>query len=230
MKIIISIDDVNPKPDWQILSTPVEGWLRSLNQKYGARFTCFIPSNYHGEFPLSKNKEWIRELNSIPWIECAAHGHLHMTSAPTRFGECEFYELDTWRSVDNRMGELKKEWDSIGVQPRGWKPPGWLCSLAFNDWMNSLYLSEKNWFKYVSLHCEHNHGMNWNCKTFFGHDGIHQTNISIHNDDMIMLTSHIAGDWNDNVWNQANYDQLCHSLDYLVENYECEFKTLKECL
>ena len=44
-----------------------------------------------------------------------------------------------------------------------------------------------------------------------------------------MFQSHIAGDWNDNVWNETNYNQMRLSLDALNKN-KIEFKTLGECL
>ena len=44
---------------------------------------------------------------------------------------------------------------------------------------------------------------------------------------MIMFQSHIAGDWNDNVWNEANYNQMKLSLEALKE---VKYKTLSECL
>ena len=47
---------------------------------------------------------------------------------------------------------------------------------------------------------------------------------------MIMFQSHIAGDWNDNVWNENNYNQMRLSLKYLVDNVQVEFKTIQECL
>ena len=46
---------------------------------------------------------------------------------------------------------------------------------------------------------------------------------------MIMFQSHIAGDWNDNVWNEDNYKQMRLSLSHLKQ-YKPKFKTLKECL
>lgn len=230
LKITVSIDDCHPAKNWRILGDPTENWLRSLNEEFGAKFVLFVPSNYHREFPLSQNKSWIQELNSIPYFEIAGHGHFHQTSSPGKFGECEFAELNSWREVDNRMGLLKREWDAVEIQPSGWRNPGWLCSDTFNEWINSMQLSKKNWFKYVALHYEHNHNLQWNCKTFFGHDGIQQENISIHNGDMVMFQSHIAGSWNHNVWNESNYDQLRLSLEHLVGQYDCEFKTLKECL
>ena len=45
-----------------------------------------------------------------------------------------------------------------------------------------------------------------------------------------MYQSHIAGDWNDNVWNEDNYLQMVESLKFLVSEFEIEFKTLNECI
>ena len=44
-----------------------------------------------------------------------------------------------------------------------------------------------------------------------------------------MFQSHIAGEWNDNVWNEANYKQMRLSLSYLKDQ-GAKFKTLSECL
>lgn len=231
LRIVISIDDVHPAKHWRILGDKTEKWLRTINEKYGAKFTCFVPSNYHNQFPLSKHKEWVQELASMDFVEIACHGHLHMTSDPKRFGECEMLELDTDRKCMDRFREMFNEWENGGYLPSGWKNPGWLCHPKWNEYINGMYFDYTDPFvQYVSLHYEHNQGMKWDCKTFFGHDGIQQTNISIHNSDMIMLTSHIAGNWNHNVWNEDNFEQLCLSLDHLVENYDCEFKTLCECI
>lgn len=226
LRICISIDDVHPQAGWRILGDPTEHWLRSINKKYGAKFTCFVPSNYHDRYPLSGHVEWVKELGSIDWIELAAHGHYHHTSDPARFGECEFVELQKMHDVLNRLRMMFDEWDTVDYLPIGWKSPGWLTS------QNTASLIPIQ-FDYASVHDEHSNDVRWgrsDFKIFKGHDGIHQTDISIHNGDMIMLSSHIAGGWNDNVWNQMNYEQLCLSLEYLTEKYNCEFKTLKECL
>lgn len=235
LNLTISIDDCCPKPGWNILGTPVEKWLRSLNEEFGAKFTLFCPSNYHQEYPISKHHEWIKELNSIPYFELAAHGHFHQTSDPKRFGECEFAEINLYKDVGLRLYEMWSEWYYCGIIPVGWRNPGWLCSEGAKSCIERVMKVEgfgagEYEFKYVALHYEHNHGMQWNCKTFFGHDGIHQTDIGIHNQDMIMFQSHIAGDWNDNVWNERNYDQLRLSLEHLCNEHQIEFKTLKECL
>ena len=45
-----------------------------------------------------------------------------------------------------------------------------------------------------------------------------------------MFQSHIAGDWNDNVWNERNYQQMRMSLSHLTSTLEVQFKTLEQCL
>ena len=44
-----------------------------------------------------------------------------------------------------------------------------------------------------------------------------------------MFQSHIAGDWNDNIWNKTNYEQMRVSLKHLSK-MNVEYKTLSECL
>jgi hypothetical protein len=227
--VTIAIDDVHPQKGWRILGDKTEMWLRELHEQFGARFTLFIPSNYHGQYPLSEHKEWVKELASIEWLELAAHGHLHMTSDPKRFGECEMLELNTSEDCSNRYADMMQEWMECGVSVSGWRNPGWLCSPMWNDYIRYIKEMYNNTFEYVAVHYEHNKGMTWPCKTFFGHDGIQQEKISVHNGDMIMFQSHIAGNHNHNVWNSDNFEQLKLSLDYLTKNHSCEFKTLKEC-
>lgn len=243
MTITISIDDVNPQPGWRILGDPTEKWMRSLNEEFGCKFTLFVPSNYHGEYPISEHKEWVEELASINWIEIAAHGHYHQTSDPNRFGECEFAEIDTVPGGLKRMWEMWAEWYECEYIPSGWRSPGWLCSKESMECIQNGYglkmISGDNIefrLKYAAIHYEHNRGLQWKIPTLYGHDGIQQENIGIHNvsdkypEGMIMYTSHIAGSWNHNVWNKTNYEQLRLSLSHLVEQYQCEFKTLNECV
>lgn len=222
LKLNIACDDVNPLKGYRILGDKTETWFRKLNEDYGVKFTLFIPSNYHAKAPISQHKEWVQELNSIEWLELSAHGLLHDTADRTKWGECEMFEPNPL--IAGVINDMLGEWyEAIGNYPRGFRPPGWLCS---ENAKNTL----EKCFDYVAIHYEHNQGMQWQCKTFFGHDGIQQENISIHNEDMIMFQSHIAGKHNHNVWNEQNYDQLRLSLDHLFENYNIEPKLLKECL
>lgn len=223
--INIAIDDCNPLKGYRILGEKPEKWLCELNERYSCKFDLFCPSNFHNQAKLSDNKEWIRELNSIPYLNLNAHGHFHQTSNPVQLGECEFFEIRTVNEALERVKLIYHEWTEcgLGFHKLGWRSPGWLCSEG------SKHVLEQN-FKYAAIHYEHNQGMEWNCKTFFGHDNIQSENISIHNDNMIMFQSHIAGKHNLNVWNEENFEQLKLSLDHLTQNYNCTFKTLQECI
>lgn len=231
LSLTVSCDDINPHPQYRLLGTPAEKWFRALNDEFGVKFTLFCPSNYHRQHPISKHKGWIQELNSTGFLELCCHGHFHQTSRPNLFGEMEFAEIHSENIALERIQMIEDEWSVCGfnIGEMGWRNPGWCCSVQ------SKNVIQYN-FKYVALHNEHNQGMNWNCKTFFGHDGIQQENISVHNlepdgeSGMIMFQSHIYGKHNHNVWNEHNYEQLRLSLTHLVEAYNIEFKTLKECL
>jgi hypothetical protein len=186
---------------------------------------------------LRDNKEWIQELNSIEWIELAAHGHFHETSNRSRYGECEFLELDS-DDASYRMMLCCDAWVESGVDwPQGFRPPGWLVNPEANCAINAYTIDCRQdypIFKYVAIHNQHNNGLKWNCKEFFGHDDIQGEIVSIHNGDMIMFQSHICGDWNKNVWNQQNFEQFQHTLEYIYSEwgsaYDLKPKTLIECL
>ena len=66
------------------------------------------------------------------------------------------------------------------------------------------------------------------CEMFFGCDGIHETeNLNLYNNKFI-FQSHIAGDWNDNIWNKDNYENFRNILKYLSEQYKLEYKTFNQ--
>ena len=218
MEITIAIDDLHPETGWGMPGDKCMFYLDELNKEFGAKFTLFIPSNYHHKFPLSKHIEWVDWLKSIPYFELAAHGHFHECER-NDIGECEFFELDTPEKAQLRIHQMLSEWEKVNHKPVGWRNPGWLAHpLAINE-------LDKH-FEYAAIHYEHNHNIPWECKTLFGHDGINETNIQIHQGN-IMFQSHIAGDWNDNVWNEDNYQQLRISLQHLLQ-YNPKFSTLQE--
>jgi len=221
LNITISIDDINPLEGWGIEGDIQMSYLEDLYKEFGAKFTLFIPSNYHKQAPLSKHKDWVDWLKSKDYFELAAHGHYHECENEG-IGECEFWELNTEQKAKDRINLMLKEWEAVGHKPEGWRNPGWLG--------NHIAIKELGGhFKYAAVHYEHNHNNKWLCKTFYGADGIDITDIKVHNDNMIMFQSHIAGDWNDNVWNKTNYEQMRVSLKHLSK-MDVEYKTLSECL
>ena len=63
----------------------------------------------------------------------------------------------------------------------------------------------------------------------FGHDGINETDsINIWNENTFMFQSHIAGDWNDNIWNEKNYENFRNVLEYLQKSYKLDYRTIGE--
>ena len=219
INLTIAIDDVNPKKDWRILGDKTEKYLFDLNKEFGAKFTLFIPSNHHNTGKLSENKEWIHELNDSGIFELAAHGHYHKTSDVNRFGEMEFFDMTEQECID-RLKLLQDEWESVDITPQGWRNPGWMCQSHCVPHLSKI-------FKYSAVHYQHNNNLKWDCKMIFGADGIHESNISLH-DNNIMFQSHIFGDWNKNTWTDQTYNQIRLSLEYLVQNYDISFKTINE--
>lgn len=225
----IACDDINPKKGFRLIGEPAEKWFRQLNEEFGCRFTLFVPSCYHNQYPISQHKEWVRELNSIEWLELSTHGHLHQTPDASKYGECEFAYLTDEVEISQRLHDMFWEWDQVGIYPVGFRTPGWVLSDNSKKVIERFVYDNRK-IEYVAVHYEHNRNLQWNCKTFFGHDGIQQEHIEIHNGNMIMFQSHIAGKHNHNVWNEENYNQLRMSLTHLFENYSLTPKTLKECL
>lgn len=223
IRITIAVDDVHPEPGWGMQDDQAMKWMDTLHKDFGAKFTLFIPSNYHGRAPISQHRGWIHWLDSLGYMELAAHGHFHETSDRRRFGECEFYELTDPAAIRTRIEMMFDEWINVGELPRGWRSPGWLAS------PQAAYELSTDFF-YAAIHTDHDSPRNWLCSTVQGHDGIHSGEVTLHQQDCIMFQSHIAGDWNDNVWNQHNFDQLWSSLAHLTGIYDVTFCTIGEII
>jgi len=75
--VTISIDDLHPEKGWGCYGDKSVAYLKNLWEEFGCKFTLFIPSNYHGEYPLSEHKDWVNYWLEQEWVELAAHGHYH---------------------------------------------------------------------------------------------------------------------------------------------------------
>ena len=216
--IIIAVDDVHPEQGWGCEDDQATEYLEELNKEYGCKFTFFVPSCYHKKFYLSEYRDWITYWKSKDWVELAAHGHYHMCEQEG-IGECEFLELTTEQEVEDRLAEMFVEWAEVGHMPRGWKNPGWVVH------PNAVDIISK-YFDYVALHDNHNNNLIWNTKMLFGYKGINESSsIDIIND-TIMFQSHIAGEWNDNRWNDENYEHFRLILNYLEKEFILKYKTM----
>lgn len=219
LNLTVAIDDIHPEKNWGMPDDECMQYLDLLNKEFGTKFTLFIPSNYHGQYPLSEHKDWIDWLKSLGYFELAAHGHYH---ACTRhdIGECEFFELDNDNIVIERIQMIFNEWNKVEHIPVGWRNPGWLAHPIAVKHLGK-------YFKYAAVHYEHNHNLQWDCNMIFGADGIHETDIKLHNGNL-MFQSHIAGNWNKNSWIKENYEQFRTSLEFLHEQYTINNKFIME--
>jgi hypothetical protein len=222
INLTVAIDDIHPEKGWGLPGDECMYYLDELNKEFGTKFTLFIPSNYHNQYPISQFKDWIDWLISLGYFELAAHGHYHQTTNKEHFGEMEFAELQDSSKIAERISLMQKEWEAVNVIPKVWRNPGWICSKQSHEQLKQI-------FEVVAIHYDHNMGLYWDtCKTVYGHDGIHETDIKLHNGNCLMFQSHIAGDWNKNVWNKDNFDQFHSSLTYLHDTYSITNKFISE--
>ena len=220
--VTISIDDLHPEQGWGCEGDESVGYLEELNKEVGCKFTLFIPSNYHRKYPLSKHKDWIKFWKSKEWVELSAHGHYHQCERDD-IGECEFFELDKDFFAEKRVVECLGEWKLAGHKPLGWRNPGWL---AHPEAIRVI----GPYFKYAAIHEEHNNNIPWDCKVFTGCDGINEIDSIQIYENRFMFQSHIAGDWNDNCWNNENYENFRNILNFLSKEYELNYVTIQELL
>ena len=222
INLTVAIDDIHPEKGWGLPGDKCMYYLDELNKEFGTKFTLFIPSNYHNQYPISQFKDWIDWLISLGYFELAAHGHYHQTTNKEHFSEMEFAELQDSSKIAERISLMQKEWEAVNVIPKVWRNPGWICSKQSHEQLKQI-------FEVVAIHYDHNMGLYWDtCKTVYGHDGIHETDIKLHNGNCLMFQSHIAGDWNKNVWNKDNFDQFHSSLTYLHDTYSITNKFISE--
>lgn len=223
IKVTISCDDTNPLVGWGAKGDKQWDYMDSLHQEFGVKMNHFIPANYHRQAPLSQNAEWVDWLVKKGYVELSAHGHYHETSDRARLGECEFFELQDKEAVQDRVNNMLREWSAANYMPRGWRNPGWLSSPAATGVLS-------NHFYWAALHYEHNMGQYWGgCRMIYGADGINEEEIKMHmGGDVVMFQSHIAGDWNKNIWNEDNYNNIRNWLQFLTTEHEVEFLTLSE--
>jgi len=219
--VIVAIDDIHPEQGWGCEGDIQIEYLDKLWEKYGCKFSLFIPSYYHDEYPLTK--DWIKFWESKPYIEFCSHGRFHNCKKypVEQIGEQEFLELDFGEATE-RCQQIIDDWKKVGHRPKGFRAPGWGVT---QDSANAI----SNYFEWVAGHEEINRDIEWNCSKYFvGCDGIHETeNLQLYGN-TFMFQSHIQGDWNDKVWNEENYLHFDKVLNYLLSQYELQFQTISE--
>ncbi len=215
--VVIAIDDVHPEKDWGVEGDVQIEYLKSLNEKFGCKFNLFIPSNYHGHFPISK--DFIDFWKQYDWVEMSNHGHYHACHTEG-IGEMEFFELQHGEA-NQRIQDSLNLWESCGYKPKGFRAPGWGVNQQSADAISS-------YFDWVAGHSEINKGINWGCHFFEGCDGINEPDSLSLYGNTFMFQSHINGTHNDNVWKEENYLHFEKVIEYLLSQYDLQFVTISE--
>jgi len=217
MDVVIAIDDLHPEQGWGCEGDESVGYIEELNKEYGCKFNLFIPSNYHNKYPITK--EWVDFWKSKDYVELSNHGHYHKCKNKG-VGEMEFFELNHSESVQ-RIQKSLELWKKCGYKPKGFRAPGWGLTQESVDAVSS-------YFDWIAGHTNINKGLSFGTQFFEGCDGIHETdNIDLW-ENRFMFQSHIAGDWNDNCWNEKNYNNFRNILEYLSTQYKLSYKTMSE--
>ncbi len=215
--VVVAIDDVHPEQGWGVEGDVQVQYLENLHHNYGVKFNLFIPSNYHGKYPITK--EFVDFWKQYDWIEMSNHGHFHACEQED-IGEMEFVELDYGSAVQRIQNSLDL-WESCGYKPKGFRAPGWGVNQQSADAISS-------YFEWVAGHEEINKGINWGCHFFEGCDGINEPDSLSLYGNTFMFQSHINGTHNDNVWKEENFLHFEKVIEYLLSQYDLQFVTISE--
>jgi len=224
LKIIIDVDDVRPENFAGLLGFkgPL-GYLKKLNEEFGAKFTLFVPVNWHGKFHIKRKRGWLRNLAHTGFIEIASHGLLHQANDP-KYKDMEYINVTDEEFKESILKQIVAFQD-LGVDPKGYRPPGWAIK-------PSQYKIIARYFKYIA---DHHIGV-LPIKTRDGLlripytlsiDNLHSTH---YNDGLLVLHSHITGmEGSNNCWNQETFEKVREFLHTLIEkNEKVEFITMSE--
>lgn len=222
LKIIIDVDDVRPENFAGLLGFkgPL-GYLKKLNEEFGAKFTLFVPVNWHGQFDIRKNKEWFKNLAKEDFIELACHGLEHKASEE-HYKDMEYINV-TDEEFDESILKQIVAFQKLGVDPKGYRPPGWAIK-------PSHYKILAKYFKYVA---DHHIGI-LPIKTREGLlrvpyiVSIDNLNSTHYNEGLLILHSHVTGmEGSENCWSQETFEKIREFLHTLIEkNEKVEFITM----
>ena len=117
------------------------------------------------------------------------------------------------------------EWGLVDHTPRGFRFPGWQCTQDSANAVSSV-------FDYLAIHPDINNRIRFSgkAKIFRGDSSIaDKSGVQIWNHG-IVFQSHIAGESNDNNWNEENYETFRTILESLGKKFELNFLRYEELL
>lgn len=123
VKIAFVIDDVNPKDGYNLKDKKMD-MIKELHDRYGTKFTLFVPAMFEGGYDLRNNKEWCDYIKGYDWIDVNVHGLTHQCIDPKQ-GAQEFLGISN-HEIDSRIKEMKKIMtECFGAKEMIFKAPGW---------------------------------------------------------------------------------------------------------
>jgi len=228
LNLAISIDDVNPSNVEASISDPLISKIIYLNNKYGIKTTFFVPANFLGKFYLKDHKEWCQFMDSLDFVEIAAHGFFHDFEEIDADKSCKEFSKISYEKCIIRSNEIKEAFTYFSSKTiEGWKMPGW----EFN--LESLKAISEN-FNYLYPHPEHINiykSISKNAKIINSKNTFDiQGNIPYQNlqDNPLVLHSHVDGPTNNNKWTDYNFAKLQLSLSDIFQFFKVENCFIKD--
>jgi hypothetical protein len=212
--VLFSVDDAHPEQGWCNGRDEQSEYLNYLNEEFGAKFTLFVPANYHYKFPVSEHPDFFKYWNDRKdWAELASHGYSHLIAGTSR--ETEFDSLRETEEIKERFNKILYEWNLIGHRPVGFKTPGWLITRESLQWA-------EHYFQYVVSHPNHRHDNTINPLTEMFHIDLN---------DRVILHAHANNSKmarNANNINAENFQGWREQIVELKRLYDCKFMTFSE--
>jgi hypothetical protein len=144
--VYFSVDDVCPKPGFGLFINRDFMYLQKLYDEFGCKFTFFLVpfDSEKKEYHLSQNAAWFEKVKNLPYVEIAQHGLTHKPVSPELGGmELVNRPLD---EIRQRIAAGKSILLEHGVNPKGFKTPGWEQPKEIYSILNDLK------FEYIGDH------------------------------------------------------------------------------
>jgi hypothetical protein len=228
LNLAISIDDVNPSNVQADLKDPLISKIISINERYGSKVTFFVPANFLGKFNLKDYKAWCQFIDSLDFVEVAAHGYLHdFEDLDVHTDYKEFSKMNYEKTL-SRINQIKESFIHFSSKEiEGWKMPGW----EFN--IQSLKAISEN-YKYLYPHPEHINiykSVSKNARIINSKNTYDiQSNIPYQTleDGPLILHSHVDGQTNGNRWTEYNFARLQLNLVDIFQFFKVNTSFVKE--
>ena len=220
LNLCISIDDVNPANVSPSTQDPLISKIISINKKYNLKITFFIPANFLGKFDIKEHKKWCQFIDSLEFVEIAAHGYFHDFEEIDSNNQGKEFSKATYEKTIEKISMIKDSFQHFKTKSiDGWKMPGWEFNLeslkAVTEKFNYLYPHPDhiNIYKSISKKAKIIDSKN----TF---DIQHDLPFGLFENQILILHSHVDGETNKNKWTEYNFAKLQVNLMNLFQFFK----------